>query len=84
MRNPFKRRFKYKINRYLAERPRGLSRSDITFLLETDFFIEPSEFNEDRYLRIKDKRIIPTSRLRIYALIFKVTENDLKNFEIAE
>jgi hypothetical protein len=71
--------------KYRLDHQLGLLRRDITIdaiiqILAREYGISRDTFYRDRSLTIDDEFSIPSSRLEIYAGLFGVTSDDLKNY----
>lgn len=74
-------KFKYKINDQISLQPRTISIADIVKLVETHG-ISKNTFHRDRAIPFGSSKSIPSDRLDIYARLFEVTPDDLKNYRV--
>lgn len=74
-----KEKFKYKINDQIALQPRHITIDAIIGIL-SDHGISRDTFYRDRNVLIEDDFSIPSERLDVYAQLFGVTTDELKNY----
>lgn len=75
-------KFKYNINHQISLLPRQISIENVAELLEQEHGISKSTFNRDRFLTIGDSTSIPVDRLDVYAALFGVASDSLKNYKV--
>lgn len=76
-----KKHLKYKIQEYLDSRPAAISMSSIVQIL-AGHGISQSTFLRDRKIKKASAQSIPSDRLDVYAALFNVSVDDLKNYTI--
>lgn len=74
--------YKYRLQELINELPKGLKISVLEKLLLRDFGITQNEFYRDRTARYGSDFSIPDDRMQVYAQIFDVTVDDLRNQNI--
>lgn len=77
-----KQKFKYNINHYISIQPREITISKIEDILENEHSISRSTFLRDRSMPLNSDQSIPSDRLDIYAALFGVTLDELKNYTL--
>lgn len=75
-------KFKYHINEQIASLPRAMTIDMLLRLLKKDHNISRVTFYRDRNLKLDDAGSIPSDRLEIYAALFGVLPDELKNYTI--
>lgn len=73
---------KYKINHYITQLPRVMTIEMLIEILKNEHKISRDQFYRDRNLTLKDKGSIPSHRLDVYAALFDVSADDLKNYTV--
>lgn len=76
-------RFKYSINEKLDQLPRRITIQKIEAILKNDYGISRDTFYRDRNMQVDDPGSIPSERLDIYAALFGVTPDELKNYTVS-
>jgi hypothetical protein len=74
------KKFKYKINEHILVLPRHITVGSIEKILKKDHGISRAAFYRDRNVELDDAYSIPSERLDIYASLFGVTIEDMKNY----
>lgn len=77
-----KQKFKYNINHYISIQPRAITVAKIEDILEKEHGISRSTFQRDRSMALDSEQSIPSDRLDIYAALFSVTVEELKNYTL--
>lgn len=77
-----KQKFKYNLNHYISIQPRAITVSKIEDILVKEHRISRSTFQRDRSMPLDSEQSIPSDRLDIYAALFGVTVDELKNYTI--
>ena len=75
-------KLKYHISHFIALQPRRLKIGDIEKILTEEHHISRDTFYRDRNITLKDSNSIPSERLDIYAALFGVTAEELKNYSV--
>lgn len=75
--------YKYKLNHLLSLLPAGVYPENVIAHLDLVYHIPSQIFYEDRYLVQGDETEIPYERLLIYAKVFEVSIEDLRNVNVA-
>lgn len=73
-------KLKYLINHHIELQPKSIDIERIVAILESEHDISRSTFLRDRSIKLDDDSSIPTDRLEIYASLFGVSTEDLKNY----
>lgn len=73
-------KFKYNINHYISIQPREITIASIEKILLSEYGISKSTFLRDRMMDRDAETSIPSDRLDIYAALFSVTVDELKNY----
>lgn len=71
---------KYLLDHYIGQQPQSLGIEGIIKILENEHNISRSTFHRDRAIDLSDETSIPLDRMDVYAGLFGVTINDLKNY----
>lgn len=77
-----KQKFKYKINHYISVQPREITVSKIEEILMKEHGISRSTFQRDRSMPVNSEQSIPSDRLDVYAQLFGITVDELKNYTL--
>lgn len=75
-------KFKYNINHQISLLPRSIGIEEIVRIVEKEHGISRSTFNRDRNTDIGDDSSIPSERLDVYAGLFGVKADELKNYTV--
>ena len=75
-------KLKYNISHFIALQPRHLKIGDIEKILNEEHHISRDTFYRDRNITLEDSSSIPSERLDIYAALFSVTAEELKNYSV--
>ena len=75
-------KLKYHISHFIALQPRHMKIGDIEKILAEEHGISRDTFYRDRNLTVRDSNSIPSERLDIYAALFGVTAEELKNYSV--
>lgn len=70
-------RYKYKLNHLLSLLPDGIYPEYVSAYLEVNHGIDYDTFERDRHVKYGSEEVIPQDRMKIYADMFKVSEEDL-------
>jgi hypothetical protein len=76
-------KLKYHITHFIALQPRRLKIGDIEKILSEEHHISRDTFYRDRNISLKDSTSIPSERLDIYAALFGVSAEELKNYSVS-
>lgn len=76
------KKFKYNINREIGLQPRSITIAQIEKILSKEHGISRDTFYRDRSLLVDDDFSIPSDRLDVYAALFGVTPDELKNYSV--
>lgn len=74
-------KYKYNINFEIGQQPRSITIGQIEKILSKEHGISRDTFYRDRNLLLNDDFSIPSERLDIYAALFNVTADQLKNYQ---
>lgn len=73
-------KFKYTINKLISDQPRLITVSKIEQILMDEHSISRSTFLRDRNIITDSDQSIPLDRLEVYAALFSVKVDELKNY----
>lgn len=76
------KKFKYKINDQISLLPRTMTIGEIEKILKKEHGISRDTFYRDRNITTEDSTSIPSERLDVYAALFNISSDDLKNYTI--
>jgi len=71
---------KYKINYFLSIQPRNVTVASVEKILSNEHGISRSTFMRDRSIKHGSDHSITIDRLEVYAALFDVTVDELKNY----
>ncbi len=77
-----KTKLKYHINRQIGLLPRAISIKAFHDILRSQHNITRDAFYRDRNIEWGSDNSIPSDRLEVYAGLFGVTVDDLKNYDV--
>lgn len=73
--------YKYKLNDLYNALPRSITTDTVLAELKK-YKIKKGTFYKDCGIKLKDRAVIKSDRLDIYAALFGVTVDELKNYEV--
>jgi hypothetical protein len=77
-----KPKYKYNINHHISLLPRAISIAQFEEILRKDHGITRDSFYRDRNIQLSSDTSIPSDRLEVYAGLFGVSVDELKNYEV--
>jgi hypothetical protein len=75
-------KLKYLINHFIDLQPRSVGIELMANVLEREHKISRSTFLRDRNIKFESDNSIPTDRLEVYASLFGVAPDELKNYPV--
>lgn len=75
-------KLKYKIAELIEQLPKGITLAQIEEILQNEHKINRTTFYRDRCISLKSSTSIASDRLDVYAQLFSVSPEDLKNYKV--